>query len=124
MLRARIVEGVDSGTIVVTEAGLRLCCRAESNGMLDDGADVSVLLRPERVHIEKPGGGIAPGQNRVRARIADVSYLGEDLHLSLDLLSGDRLRASLKNTNAARDWAPAQAVEIVIDAADIRLLRG
>src|SRR5438552_2494370 len=44
MLRARIVEGVDSGTIVVTEAGLRLCCRAESNGMLDDGADVSVLL--------------------------------------------------------------------------------
>src|SRR6266481_2341886 len=123
MLRARIVEGVDSGTIVVTEAGLRLCCRAESNSILDDGADVSVLLRPERVHIEKPGGGIAPRENRVPARIADVSYLGEDLHISLDLVSGDRLRASLKNANAARDWAPAQAVEIVIDAADIRLLR-
>src|ERR1700736_4098106 len=29
MLRARIVGGVDRGTIVVTEAGLRLCCRAE-----------------------------------------------------------------------------------------------
>ena len=123
MLRARIVEGVDSSTIVVTEAGLRLCCRTEANGKLEDGADVSVLLRPERVHIEKPGGRTAPGQNRVAARIADVTYLGEDLHLSLDLVSGDRLRASLKNANAARDWGPEQAVEIVIDAADIRLLR-
>src|SRR6266446_2355983 len=123
MLRARIVGGVDSGTIVVTEAGLRLCCRAEANGMLEDSADVSVLLRPERVHIETPGGGTTPGQNRVPARIADVTYLGEDLHLGLDLASGDRLRASLKNANAARGWAPAQAVEIVIDATDIRLLR-
>ena len=123
MLRARIVGGVDSGTIVVTEAGLRLCCRAEANGMLEDSADISVLLRPERVRIETPGGRTAPGQNRVPARIADVTYLGEDLHLSLDLVSGDRLRASLKNANAARGWAPAQAVEIVIDATDIRLLR-
>ena len=123
MLRARIVGDVDSAKIVVTEAGLRLCCRAESNDMLDDGADVSVLLRPERVHIETPGGAAVPGQNRVPARIADVTYLGEDLHLSLDLVSGDRLRASLKNANAARGWAPAQAVEIVIEAADLRLLR-
>jgi spermidine/putrescine ABC transporter ATP-binding subunit len=123
MLRARIVGGVDSGTIVVTEAGLRLSCHAEANGMLEDSGDVSVLLRPERIHIETPGGRTAPGQNRVPARIADVTYLGEDLHLSLDLASGDRLRASLKNANAARGWAPAQAVEIVIDAADIRLLR-
>src|SRR6266853_4605361 len=64
MLRARIVGDVDSAKIVVTEAGLRLCCRAESNDMLDDGADVSVLLRPERVHIETPGGAAVPGQNR------------------------------------------------------------
>jgi TOBE domain-containing protein len=59
----------------------------------------------------------------VPARIADVTYLGEDLHLSLDLVSGNRLRASLKNANVARGWTPQQAVEIVIDAADIRLLR-
>lgn len=123
MLRARIVGGVDSGTIVVTEAGLRLCCSAEPNDKLDHNADISVLLRPERVHVEPPGGGTSPGQNRVPARIVDVTYLGEDLHLSLDLDSGDRLRASLKNANAARGWAPAQAVEIVIDAADIRLMR-
>jgi ABC-type Fe3+/spermidine/putrescine transport system ATPase subunit len=123
ILRARIVGGVDGSTIVATEAGLRLCCRPDASAKFDDGAEVSVLLRPERIHVEMPGGGTAPGQNRMPARIADVTYLGEDLHLSLDLAGGDRLRASLKNANAARGWTPARAVEIVIDAADIRLLR-
>ena len=56
------------------------------------------------------------------ARIADVTYLGEDLHLSLDLVDGERLRASVKNANAARAWAPAQNVDLVIDAADLWLL--
>lgn len=123
MLHARIDGAVEGGTMVVTETGLRLCCRGGSNGNLEGGTDISVLLRPERVHVETPGGRNTPGQNRVSGRIADVTYLGEDLHLSLDLVSGDRLRASLKNADAERRWAPAQAVEIVIDPADIRLLR-
>ena len=123
MLPARIVERVADGMIVVTEAGLRLRCGAEQGGELDGSADVSVLLRPERVHVEMPGGAVAPGQNRVSARIGDITYLGEDLHLSLDLAGGDRLRASLKNANAAQGWIPRQAVEVVIDAGDLRLLR-
>jgi putative spermidine/putrescine transport system ATP-binding protein len=124
MLRARIVERSGDGTIVATEAGLRLCCLAAANIGLEDSGDVSVLLRPERIHVETPGGSaVAPGLNRVPARIADVTYLGEDLHLSLDLAGGDRLRASVKNSGSARGWAPAQAVEIVIEAADLRLLQ-
>ena len=123
MLPARIVERVADGMIVVTEAGLRLRCGAEQDGELDGSADVSVLLRPERVRVEMPGGAVAPGQNRVSARIGDITYLGEDLHLSLDLAGGDRLRASLKNANAAQGWIPRQAVEVVIDAGDLRLLR-
>jgi spermidine/putrescine ABC transporter ATP-binding subunit len=122
MLRARIVEQVAGGTIVITEAGLRLCCSGEPNGKLNDSADVSVLLRPECVHVAAPDGTAMPGQNRVSARIVDVTYLGEDLHLSLDLASGDRLRASVKNATATRGWVAAQPVEIVIEAADLRLL--
>jgi spermidine/putrescine transport system ATP-binding protein len=122
MLRARIVERSGERTIVATEAGLRLCCCAQANGSLGDSDVVSVLLRPERIHVEMPGGAAAPGQNRVSACIADVTYLGEDLHLNLDLAGGDRLRASLKNAAAARGWVPAQRVELVIDAADLRLL--
>jgi ABC-type Fe3+/spermidine/putrescine transport system ATPase subunit len=123
-LRARVIERGDSGAIVTTETGLQLYCLAEQSVELDNGVNVSVLLRPERIHVETPGGTAAPGQNRISARIADITYLGEDLHLSLDLVGGERLRASVKNANAARRWAPAQLVEIVIEAADLRLLYG
>ena len=123
MLRARVVERSDSGTIVQTEAGLQLFCGIEQNGAPGDSGELSVLLRPERIHVEMPGGVSVPGQNRLPARIAHVTYLGEDLHLSLDLVGGERLRASVKNATAARSWASAQPVEIIIEAADLRLLR-
>src|SRR5438552_5097468 len=123
MLRARVVERSDSGTIVQTEAGLQLFCGIEQNGGPGDTSDPSVLLRPARPHVEMPGGVSVPGQNRLPARIAHVTYLGEDLHLSLDLVGGERLRASVKNATAARSWASAQPVEIIIEAADLRLLR-
>jgi spermidine/putrescine transport system ATP-binding protein len=122
MLRGRIVERGETVMIVATETGLRLRCRPEPEGEVET-AEVSILLRPERIHVEAPGENTMPGQNRVPARIADVIYLGEDLHLSLDLAGGERLRASVKNANAARDWAPTQSVELVVDAADLRLLR-
>jgi spermidine/putrescine ABC transporter ATP-binding subunit len=121
MLRGRLVERSEAGIIVATETGLRLCCRSEPGGPVE-AAEVSILLRPERIHVEPPGGNAMPGQNQVSARIADVTYLGEDLHLSLELAGGERLRASVKNANAARSWAPAQSVELIIDAADLRLL--
>ena len=123
MLRARVVECGASATIVRTEAGLQLRCLVDPDIEHPNGGHVSVLLRPERIHIEMPGGAAATGQNRLAARIADITYLGEDLHLNLDLAGGDRLRASMKNANAARCWSPAQPVDIVIEAADLRLLR-
>ena len=122
MLRGRIVERGDAGTIVATKTGLRLRCRPELEGKLETG-EVSILLRPERIHVQGPGGNALPGQNRMTARIADITYLGEDLHLSLDLAGGERLRASVKNANAARGWTPMQSVELLVDTADLRILR-
>jgi putative spermidine/putrescine transport system ATP-binding protein len=81
MLRGRIVENGKAGTIVATETGLRLCCGPEPGGEFET-PEVSILLRPERIHVEAPGGTALPGQNRLSARIADIAYLGEDLHLS------------------------------------------
>jgi ABC-type Fe3+/spermidine/putrescine transport system ATPase subunit len=121
MLRGRVVERGEAGTIVATETGLRLHCRAEPQGEVET-TEVSILLRPECIYIGAPGGSTMPGQNRIFARIADVTYLGEDLHLSLELAGGERLCASVKNANAARGWAPTQSVELVVDAADLRLL--
>ena len=52
-----------------------------------------------------------------------MTYLGEDLHLSLEIGGGQTVRAALKNTGAARAFAVAQPVEITVDPADLRLLR-
>jgi spermidine/putrescine ABC transporter ATP-binding subunit len=122
MLRGRIVERGEAGMIVTTETGLQLRCRPEPDGEVETG-EVSILLRPERIHIDAPGGTVMPGQNRLSARIADVTYLGEDLHVSLELAGGERLRAAVKNANSARGWAHMQTVEVVVAAADLRLLR-
>src|SRR6202023_1183311 len=95
MMRGGFVERSEAGTIVATATGLRVHWRPEPEGEVET-AEVSILLRPERILVEAPGGSTMPGQNRVSARIADVTYLGEDLHLSLDLAGGERLRASVQ----------------------------
>ena len=113
---ARIVEQNGAGALVETETGLRLCCDADGCG----GTEVSVLLRPERIRVQPPGTGAET--NCFAARVVEVTYLGEDLHLGLELARGPVLRAALKNAGAARSWAPAQAIEVVVDPSDVRLL--
>ena len=123
LLPVRIVERGGDATLVVTEGGLRLLCSPAGDAALDGAADIVALVRPERVHVEATGGATVPRENRIAARVADVTYLGEDLHIGLELPGGDRLRAAMKNANAARSLAAGQSVEIVIAAADLRLLQ-
>jgi len=121
LFRARIMEQTSEGTIVETEAGLRLCCARD--GEASGGPyDISVLMRPERVQVHAPGNGAGSSPNRFPASIAEVTYLGEDLHLGLTLDGGQKLRVALKNANAARSFAAMQEVEIVVDPGDIRIL--
>jgi len=113
--------------IVETGGGLRFHCAADGDGSGDAGGDdgdraeVSVMIRPERIGVRAPGSG--PGPNAFPARILDVTYLGEDLHLSLEIGGGQTVRAALKNIGAARAFAVAQPVEITVDPTDLRLLR-
>jgi spermidine/putrescine transport system ATP-binding protein len=118
---ARIVGYATPGTIVETEAGMRLCCAGNGEAANGEQRGIAVLLRPERVQVHVPGNDAA-GPNRFPGRIAEVIYLGEDLHLGLELDCGQRLRAALKNANAARGFAAMQPVEIVVDPGDIRIL--
>jgi spermidine/putrescine transport system ATP-binding protein len=120
LLQARIVERNGRGTVIETEGGLRLYC---AGGAVDSAGDVSALLRPERIRISAAGPAEEGEPNRFPARIAEITYLGEDLHLNLELAGGQSLRAALKNSIAAAGLAPAQQVHIVVDPDDIRLLR-
>jgi spermidine/putrescine transport system ATP-binding protein len=120
---ARIVERDGRTALVETETGLRMCCDSQGmDGAAVNGVDVSVLVRPERIRVQSPGSGSGPQDNCFAARIVEVTYLGEDLHLGLELARGQIVRAALKNSRAARGWAPTQPVEVVVDPADLRLL--
>ena len=72
--------------------------------------------------VQSPGLGNGAGHNCIPARVVEVTYLGEDLHVGLELADGHMLRAALKNTGTARAWTPMQSVEIVVDPGDLRLL--
>jgi spermidine/putrescine ABC transporter ATP-binding subunit len=120
LIAGHVVARGEGRAIVETQTGLRLRCAANGD---DSGGEVLVLIRPERVRVEVPGSGAGSDDNRFAARILEVTYLGEDLHLGIELGGGQSVRAALKNTGAARHWALAQPVEIVVDPADLRLLR-
>jgi ABC-type Fe3+/spermidine/putrescine transport system ATPase subunit len=113
LLPVRIVERVERGSIVETETGLRLCCAGQSDGSgAGNGETVSLLLRPERIRVRQFGSGNGVDPNCFSARVCDVTYLGEDLHLSLELAGGERVRVALKNTAAGRELEPARPVEV------------
>ena len=124
LLPASIVEQGDDGVVVEIAGGLRLHCAGSNANRAAPGGpeDVSVLLRPERIGVRSPGVGNGGDANRFAARVVDVTYLGEDLHLGLELAGGQVLRAALKNTGSARGWTAMQPVEIVVDPTDLRLL--
>jgi spermidine/putrescine transport system ATP-binding protein len=125
LIAARIIEHAGGSAIVETQGGLRLRCAAEGDAgaTASDGADVSVLVRPERIAVLAAGSGNNSDGNCLPARIIEITYLGEDLHLTLDIGDGQTVRAAMKNAGVARAWAAAQNVDIAVDPADLRLLR-
>jgi spermidine/putrescine transport system ATP-binding protein len=82
---------------------------------------VTVLIRPERIRLTAapPSGADV---NRLAVRVADVTYLGEDLQVLLDLDGGPALTASLKATSTEKDWVPGTALTACIAPGDVRLL--
>jgi ABC-type Fe3+/spermidine/putrescine transport system ATPase subunit len=80
---------------------------------------VVAMVRPERIRLAE--GGSAGGENRLAARIKEATYLGQDLHLSLDIDGGEVL-AAVTQGSAARALMVGDAVTVAVDAADIFLL--
>jgi spermidine/putrescine transport system ATP-binding protein len=122
LLPTRLVGQDATGTIVETPAGLRLHCCGDGDVSSTVDAEISVLIRPERIAVLAPGSISGPQSNRFPARIVDITYLGEDLHLRLDIGSGQILVAAMKNAGRARGWATDGTAEIAIDPADLHLL--
>jgi ABC-type Fe3+/spermidine/putrescine transport system ATPase subunit len=120
ILTARVcAPGSGAGTTVETEHGLTLSIPRVPDAT---GAAVTLLLRPERFQMAGSGGGSAAA-NRFTARVRDVTYLGEDLHLRVLALEKQPLLVSIKNSKGARAITSGAAIDLAIDPEDIHVLR-
>ncbi len=120
LVTARVRGGDDADTAVETEHGLALTIPRITDA---PGATVTLLLRPERFRMAVGGDGDAAAINRFSARVRDVTYLGEDLHLRV--LAGERqpLLVSIKNSKGTRGITAGAAIDLAIDPDDIHVLR-
>ena len=88
------------GNSVTVELGGGLTVRAESETVLAAGAQVSVAVRPEKMHLNP-----APdAANQFEGRVVSVVYIGTDTHYGV-LLKGDQ-RVRVREQNAAPGSRP------------------
>jgi ABC-type Fe3+/spermidine/putrescine transport system ATPase subunit len=115
-----VVVGVEGdATIIRTDRGLTLRANSSAHAQSDR---IVAMVRPERIRLAEAGSTPAHGENRLAARIKEATYLGQDLHLSLGIDSGEELAAVTQGSVAPR-LAVGRSVMIAVDAADIFLLR-
>ncbi len=80
-----------------TADGLSLCVPLP----VEAGAALyEVCVRPERIAVARDGAAAtppAPGENALSGRVADAAYLGADVHLFVELESGQRISVVEKN---------------------------
>jgi hypothetical protein len=69
------------------------------------------------------GDGDTGVANRFTARVRDVTYLGEDLHLRVLALERQPLLVSIKNSKGTRAIVPGDAIDLAIDPEDIHVLQ-
>ena len=121
ILTARVcAPGSGANTTVETEHGLALSIPRVPEAT---GATVTLLLRPERFQMAAGNDGGSTGANRFTARVRDVTYLGEDLHLRVLAMEKQPLLVSIKNSKGTRAITSGAAIDLAIDPEDIHVLR-
>ena len=121
ILTARVcAPGSGANTTVETEHGLTLSIPRVPDAT---GAAVTLLLRPERFQMAAGSDGGSAAANRFTARVRDVTYLGEDLHLRVLALEKQPLLVSIKNSKGTRAITSGAAIDLAIDPEDIHVLR-
>ena len=112
-----VVSSVSAEAIVIrTDRGLTL--RA-APALRNPGDRVVAMIRPEHVRLAAAG---APGpENALKVRVAEATYLGQDLHLRL--VSGEQVLTAVAQGSASRHLAAGDEVHAAIAAADVLLLQ-
>jgi spermidine/putrescine ABC transporter ATP-binding subunit len=111
-----VVVSLDAGAIVIrTDQGLTLRAAPASR---NPGDRVVAMIRPEHVRLTA---AVDPkAENALAARVAQATYLGQDLHLRL--VSGQQSLTAVVQGSSARNLTAGDEVHAAIAAADVLLL--
>jgi len=80
------------------------------------------LIRPERIRVSSDGRAPAGRGNCFRAAVAAVTYLGEDLQLSVTVDGGPVLTVSRKAGGVDGEPGIGDRVVVTITPEDVRIL--
>jgi putative spermidine/putrescine transport system ATP-binding protein len=109
---------------VVTVNGLTLRSDEPTPPATPGGAEVIVLIRPERIRVGNGGAqhavvGVSP--NIIHARVTDVVYLGEELQLRLEVDGVTTLTVTTEST-LSREPRVGDAVDLTVFPRDVHLI--
>jgi spermidine/putrescine transport system ATP-binding protein len=112
-LLGRVAEGDKESYLVDLRRGGRLAASGPPG--LSPGRGVSVILRPEELHLTKVDGAALP--DGLRAEVQEVTYLGPQRHLRLSSARFGALLATLSGplpdlqagAEVELDWSPDSA---------------
>ncbi len=123
LLAAQLEGNAQNGATRVRAHGLVLAsAHAPAAGAGPDRGAGVVLLRPERVRLLPPTASPPADTNAFPATITEITYLGENLELALEIPGGGRLLASLKAGAVDVDLGRGAAVLACVAPRDVRLL--
>ena len=90
------------------------------------GAPVHLAIRPEWLDLHALG-QVPSGENSVRGTVRDVVYLGETLHVLVDVGGAEPLRVAVRNEGQLQNplhWRAGDAVEVAWKPEDCQVLEG
>jgi spermidine/putrescine transport system ATP-binding protein len=83
------------GRLAEVSVGDGLTLRAACDQPLPAGAEVSVAVRPEKMHVNAAAANNV--ENAVKGRVINVVYIGTDTHYGVELPGGQLVRVREQN---------------------------
>jgi len=116
-LSGKVKEQHGESATVELPGGLNV--RAVSEKAVTNGAEVSVAVRPEKMHLNADG----ETANKYTGRVANVVYIGTDTHYGVELPGGNHVRVREQNdrpgSKPVAQEGDAVTVSFAIEAARV-----
>ena len=109
----------------VHDAQHRIWC-VPDRPFLREGAGVRVAVRPEWLDLCRPD-AVPPGENALHGTVRDVIYLGETLHVVVDVGAAEPMRVALRNEGVLQNpfaWRIGDAAAVAWRPEDAEVLEG